>query len=135
MTVRRAAALALLACAFALATWLAGWWGVALVAAAWGAIGARRRRGLGAEGAPPRWEYARAPSPSRQAALAAPAAWLLILAWQAAHAPVAALAARLAGVMQLPTPALPLATLLFAALLAWSAAAVAMGVAGLARRG
>lgn len=108
--------IALLALAFALATRVAGWWSVPIVAAAWGAMA----RGRAAA--------------AREAALATAAGWALLLAWQATRGPLGALAARLAGVLGVPAPALVLVTLLWGALLAWSAGVVARYTASVVRR-
>lgn len=101
----------MLATALALATWLAGWWGVPLVAAAWGLMSRRRT------------------DAAREAALAAILAWAILLAAQAARGPLGDLAARLGSAMRAPAPILMLVTVLFAALLAWSAATVARSIA------
>ncbi|HEU4566115.1 MAG TPA: hypothetical protein VFS05_15750 [Gemmatimonadaceae bacterium] len=108
--------IALLALALALATLVAGWWGVPVAAAAWGVMA----RGRAAA--------------AREAALAAAIGWALLLAWQATRGPLGALASRLAGVFGVPTPALILITLLWGALLAWSAAAVARYAASIVRQ-
>jgi hypothetical protein len=97
-------AVLLLAAAFAIATVVLGWWSVPIVAAA----GAVVRRGI------PRTVW--------MAALAAALAWAALLAWLAARGPLGVLATQLAGVMTLPAVVLPLVTVIFPALLAWSAA-------------
>lgn len=104
----------LLVAAFALASWI-GWWAVPLVAALWGAL----RPGF--------------PKPILAAALAALLGWALWLLVDYLDDPAALerLAARVAAIMQLPAPFLFLLTLLFPALLAWSAAALACGLANL----
>jgi hypothetical protein len=111
---RTAGALLLLVAAFALASWI-GWWAVPLVAALWGFL------------------RPAVPRPILTAALAGLlgwAVWLLIdLSYEAAA--LGRLGSRLAGVLQLPAPVLFLLTLLFPALLAWSSAALACGLAGL----
>ncbi|MDQ3698676.1 MAG: hypothetical protein M3373_11735 [Gemmatimonadota bacterium] len=105
------AGVTLLAAAYALATWVFGWLGVPLVAAAWGLV-------------------ARAsPDATRQAAFAAAAGWAILLAWQSTRGPVGTVAATLGRSMALPTAAVVILTLLFAAALAWSAATVARGLA------
>ena len=108
------AAFLLLVAAFALGSWV-GWWTVPAVAALWG------------------WQRPSVPRPILAAALAAPLAWGVWLAVDAVRGGGAAgvLAGELASVMRLPAPALVLITLLFPALLAWSAAAVACRAAGL----
>lgn len=110
MIARRAGRMILLAAAFGLATWLVGWRGVPAVAAAWGAVG-WRRRGTAAD-----------------SALAAALAWTALLAMVAARGDLLAFAGRLGGIFQLPGHAVILATLLFAAALAWSAATVAIAL-------
>ena len=96
-----------LAAALALGTWLAGWWAVPAIAALYGLLaGARARSGV-------------------EAAVAAAFAWGgLLLAFRLAGFPIGALAGRLAGVVQLPEPALYAAVVLLPALLAGSAAAL-----------
>jgi len=111
--VRAVVAFLLLVAAFALASWL-GWWGVPLVAGLWGAL----RPGVA--------------KPIRAAVLAALLGWLLWLLFDAVGNPaaLARVAVRLAAVLQLPALLLLLLTLLWPALLAWSAAALACGLAG-----
>lgn len=106
MMLRALVRILLLAAAFALATVGFGWWTVALVAALWGIIARGLRSG------------------AFVAAVAAMLGWGALLAWGAVHGPVVELAVKLAAVMQIPPAALVLATLIFPALLAWSAAAV-----------
>jgi hypothetical protein len=117
--------LALLAAAFALATWAFGWWTVPALAAAWGAV---RARGAPAPGGAP---MNRSPA---EAGLAALLAWAALLAMAAARGPAGALAGRLAGVMRIPAPALVVVTLVFPAALAWSAATAARALAALPGR-
>ena len=99
---------AALVAAFALATRL-GWWAVPVVAALWGVM----RPAVNA--------------PAATAALAAASAWALWLlaSWQADHDAMSILSTRLGGVMRVPPTVLILLTLLLAAVLAWSAAALA----------
>ena len=92
----------LLAAAMVAATAWLGWWTLPVLAGAWGL------------------RYA-----PLDAALAAALSWGGLLAWQAARAPVMVLAERVGGIFSLPSWAMLLLTPLFAALLAWSAAAVA----------
>jgi len=103
-----------LALAFALAAWL-GWWALPAVAALWGAL----RPGV--------WR------PMLSAALAAMAGWGGWLALDAlqGHGALKRLGNLLAPVMHAPYPLLLLLTLLFAGLLAWSAAALACGLVNL----
>lgn len=95
------------AVAVALGTWYGAWWAPAL----WGAI-------VGAA-----WARAR---PARWAALAAALGWalLLVVPWLQGH-PVGTLARGLSASLGLPTWGFVLATPLFAALLAGSAARAA----------
>ncbi|PYP80914.1 MAG: hypothetical protein DMD35_03670 [Gemmatimonadetes bacterium] len=99
--------LALLATAIAMAslTWLLGWWGIVIAALVAGTLLRRR-------GAP--WLVA----------LSAIVAWGALLAVDSFGGRFAALATSIAGVMRVPVPALLIVTLLFGALLAWSAAVV-----------
>jgi len=109
----RAFAWLLLLAAFALSAWV-GWWMVPVVAALWG-------------GLRPAVRY-----PVLGAALSGGLGWgLWLLAdWASDPAAFARVGGRVAGVMGMPAWALLLTTLLFAALLAWSAAALAHGLAG-----
>lgn len=96
---------ALLAAGFAVATYGLGWWSVPLVAALWGFFSPDAHR-------------------VRNAGLAAAAGWAALLLLDAARGPVGAMAAQLGELMNLPAFGLYALTLLFPALLAWSAAAV-----------
>jgi hypothetical protein len=109
VSVRALATIVSLVVAFAAGTWLLGWWTVPVVALAYGLWNGR--------------SVTRAPG-SPVVALAAALAWGLLLAAAAVSAPVAALAGRLGALMGQPSFALYAATLLFPALLAWSAAAL-----------
>ncbi len=111
---RKAASFLALVAAFALASWL-GWWGVPAVAALWGLL------------RPGTWR------PILSAALAASFGWgfWLLLDWMQGQGALARLGSRVGTVMQVPFPLLLLLTLLFPALLAWSAAALSCGLAGL----
>lgn len=110
---RTALRIALLAAAFAVATLLFGWWGVPIVAIAWGAI-AWRTRGSGLI-----------------AALAAVIAWTVFLAWSASRGPVGELASTLGAIMGAPGVAIVGLTLLFAAALAWAGGRMAAGIAAI----
>jgi len=103
-----------LAAAFALASWL-GWWAVPAVAALWGLL------------RPGTWR------PMLSAALAASLGWgfWLVLDATQGHGGLGRLGTRVGHVMHAPFPALLLGTLLFAGLLAWSAAALSCGLANL----
>ncbi len=109
----KAGSFTILIAAFALATKL-GWWTVPLVAALWGLLRPRLAR------------------PALSAAAAAGLAWVVWLAFDAVRGQGAlgVLATRLGSVMRLPVPALFLMAILFPALLAWSASALAGGLAG-----
>jgi hypothetical protein len=111
MIVRSLARLILLAAAFALATAAFGWWTVPLVAALWGLMAGTLRRA------------------SLTSTLAAALGWGILLGWGAMHGPVVELARKLGGVMQLPPLVLVAATIVFPALLAWSATVVARAAA------
>jgi hypothetical protein len=87
---------------FAAGTWLFGWWTIPVVALVFGLLPAR---------------------PSL-VAVAAAAAWLALLLVDAAGGSITRLAGVLAGVMGLPSAALLLVTLLFPAVVAWSAASL-----------
>jgi hypothetical protein len=101
--------------AVALLTWLLGWWGVVVAALVAGALLWRRRAGA--------WLVA----------LAAVVAWGSLLVVDSSGGHFATLAASLAGVMRVPAPALMIVALLFAALLAWSAAVVGSEIGRLVR--
>ena len=95
----------LLAAAFALGTWILGWWAVPLLGAIWGML----RRGR------PRFASAFA---------AAALAWAALLAFDAARGPMGRLTTVMGGIFWMPGPVLLLVTLLFAALLAACASQV-----------
>lgn len=99
----RLARVVLLAEAFAVATYAAGWWSVPIIAIAWALFSKDANR-------------------ARFAALCAAGGWATLLLLDVAKGPVAAMGLRLGGVMGVPSVVLFLATLLFPALLAWSAA-------------
>lgn len=101
-TLRAAGVVLLLGAAFALGGWAAPWWGVAVIAAA-AALG-------------------RVATPGK-IALGAGLGWGALLALGAARAPVGKLAAMLGALLHTPAAVLVLLTVLFPALLAWSAAA------------
>ena len=93
----------LLAEAFAVATYGVGWWSVPVVAALWGFFSGDAHR-------------------ARNAALAAAGGWGTLLLLDAARGPVGTMARQLGEVMGVPSLVLYALTLLFPALLAWSAA-------------
>jgi hypothetical protein len=104
--------IAFVAAAMAALTWLVGWWGVLVAALVIGFV--FRAEGGGG------WRIA----------VAAALAWAALLAIDAVSGPVGLLGQRLGGVLRVPAVVLVLVTLLFPALLAWSAAtlvAVALG--------
>jgi hypothetical protein len=96
-------------------TWLLGWWGVVVAALLAGALLQHRRAGA--------WLIA----------LAAVVAWGSLMLVDSVGGRFAALATSLAGVMRVPAPALLIVALLFAALLAWSAAVVGSEIGRLVR--
>ncbi|MDH5235318.1 MAG: hypothetical protein OEW77_10185 [Gemmatimonadota bacterium] len=98
--------------AMALATWMAAWWTVPIVGAAWAFV---------------RREDAAAPL---LAGLAAMAAWALLLLISAATANVGAVLRVVGAAMQLGPAALVALTLAFAGLLAASAGALVRAVVG-----
>lgn len=105
--------IALLAAAFALATYAFGWWAVPFLAAIW-AVLARDT-----------------PAAARDATMGALAGWAVLLVWAALSGPVWTLADQLGGVMEIPRVLLIAITLSFPAILAW---ATTTTVAALASR-
>jgi Na+-translocating ferredoxin:NAD+ oxidoreductase RnfD subunit len=103
------------AAAAATLTWLLGWWGVAVAALIAGVL-LRRRRGAA-------WLIA----------LAAVVGWSALIVVDTIGGRFSTLAASISGVMRVPAPALLVVTLLFGALLAWSAAVVGSEAGRLAR--
>jgi hypothetical protein len=104
------------AAAMAALTWLLGWWGVLVTALVIGFV--FRAEGGGG------WRIA----------VAAALAWAGLLAIDAATGPIALVGQRLGGVLRVPAVVLMLVTVLFPALLAWSAATVAASVTSPLRR-
>jgi hypothetical protein len=98
---RRPLSVALLILAMLASTWIAGWWGVALVAAAWG------------------WR-----GKAMDAAIAAFVAWAALLAFAGGSATLLPFARRLGGIFSLPGWGMIVITPVFAGLLAWGAAAL-----------
>jgi len=96
--------------AFAVVTYAVGWWGVPVLALICGLAVDPKARAL------------------RFVALCAPAGWASLLLLDAARGPLGELARRFAGVMGLPPLVLILITLLFPALLAWSAASIGVAI-------
>lgn len=103
----------LLAAAFALGTWILGWWAVPLIGAAWGLMRRRRARFL-------------------DAFAAAAIAWVALLAFDAARGPLGRLTTVMGGIFLMPGVLVLVVSVLFAALLAGCAAQVA-GTARVAR--
>lgn len=84
-------------------TFALGWWTVPIVGAVWALLSGGRNR-------------------AAIAGFAAAAAWIALLLLDAAKGPIGLISARLGGVLSVPPVLLWLATPLFAAGLAWSAA-------------
>lgn len=103
MNARAVVKVVLLAEAFAVATFGLGWWSVPIVAVIWAVISRDENR-------------------ARIAALCAAGGWATLLLLDIAKGPVVMMGSQLASVMNLPAAVLYLLTLLFPALLAWSAA-------------
>ncbi len=99
--------LILLATAFAIATFVVGWWAVPIVAAVYAAISSAQRGSAILSG------------------FAAMLGWAALLAITAARGPVGTLAAELGGVLNLKPIAVIAVTIAFPGLLAISAAVVA----------
>lgn len=100
----------IVAAAMAVLTWLIGWWAVPLVAAFVGSV-----------------LYARG-GVAWRVALAAAIAWALLLIVNATAGRLGVTATTVGGVLRMPGVVLVLITLAFPALLAWSAATVAIAV-------
>ena len=109
----------IVAAVMAVLTWLIGWWAVPLVAAFVGGV-LYVREGVA-------WRMA----------LAAALAWALLVMVNATTGRLSVAATTLGGVLRVPGVVLVLITLAFPALLAWSAATVAIAMRRLeaARRG
>ena len=104
---RRALAVGVFALCTAATTAAAGWWTIPLLAAAWMRV------------------LRRSDATATICALGAASGWTLLLAWDAAHGPVGTVARRVGGVFLLPGWGFVSLTLLFAALLAVTAATAA----------
>ena len=100
----------LLAVVFACATWVIGWWGVAIVALIAGVV------------------YRRDGGRAWRVALGAAEGWALLLLVDAVGGHFGRVATTVAGAMSLPAAALLVVTLLFPALIGWSGATVAAHV-------
>jgi hypothetical protein len=107
--------LVLLAAAFAIATFVLGWWAVPVVAAVYAAMSSAQRSSALASG------------------LAAMLGWAALLAIAAARGPVGTLAAELSGILQIKPLGVYAVTIAFPGLLAISAAIVARAVTGRTR--
>ena len=105
MTLNRAIGDILLAEAFAVATFAFGWWTVPVLAALYAIASSNPKR-------------------ARAAGLCALAGWGTLLLLDFAKGPVAEMGHRLGGVMGVPSVVLYVLTLVFPALLAWSAAKI-----------
>jgi hypothetical protein len=108
--------LTIVAAILAALTWIVGWWAVPLVAAVAGAL-LWTRRGIA-------WLVA----------FAAVVAWSALILVDGSNGHFNVLAGVVAGTLQLPAGALLTVTLLFAALLAWSAATIGAEIGRVSRR-
>ena len=108
-------ALLVTAISVAALTWTVGWWGVVIAALLAGAV-LWRRRGVA-------WLVA----------LAAIVAWIALILMNAIGGRFATLASSIGGVMRVPPAVLLIVTLLFGALLAWSAAVLGSEIGRAAR--
>lgn len=95
--------------AFAVTTFAFGWWAVPLLAFAWAAFVDTRR-------------------PVMFATLCATSAWIAVLLLDAARGPVDIVAARFGGILGFPSVVLIAVTVIYAALLSWSASFVGAAV-------
>jgi len=108
---------AIVAAIVAVLTWILGWWSVPLVAAVAGAV-LWTRRGIA-------WLIA----------FAAGIAWSALILVDGVGERFGALARVVGGTLRVPAGALLAVTLLFAALLAWSAATIGAEIGRITRRG
>lgn len=92
------------------ATWFIGWWGVAVVAVAAAYV------------------LRATPAITWRIALAAAEGWAFILVIDALIGPLSTAALMLGSIMSIPGPALLGVTLLYPALVAWSAASVTVNL-------
>jgi len=95
--------------AFAVTTYAFGWWAVPLLAFAWAAFVHTRR-------------------PVLFATICAASAWAAMLLNDAARGPVTTVGDRFGGILGIPSIALMAITILFAALLGWSASCLGAAV-------
>jgi hypothetical protein len=107
--------LVLLATAFAIGTWVLGWWAVPLIGAVYAAISSAQRSSAIVSG------------------VAAMLGWGALLAIDASRGPIAALTAELAGILQLRPAGIYAVTLAYPGLLAITAAVVARAFTDRAR--
>jgi hypothetical protein len=105
----------LLATAFAIATWVLGWWAVPVVAAVYAAISSAQRSSAVVSGT------------------AAMLAWGALLAIDASRGPVGTLATELAGILRISPVGIYAVTIAYPGLLAISAAVVARAATGRSR--
>ena len=108
---------AIVAVVLVAATWVLGWWGVPLIAAVVGAL-LYTRRGI-----------------AGLVALAAVIAWSVLILVDGASGRFGALGGVVSRTLHLPAAALLTVTLLFAALLGWSAAAFGVEIGRVRQRG
>jgi hypothetical protein len=105
--------LVVLAAVMAAGTLYVGWWAVPVIAALWGLLAGWRAHGTGRAGL---------------AAAAAALGWAALLALDALGGRLVGLAELFARTARLPAAVFPVLTLVFPALLAWAAAALAGSV-------
>ena len=106
-----------LGAAFAAGTLYVGWWSVPAIALAWGWLVGPTRR------------------PATRAAAGVALAWMGFLAHDAMRGPAGRLARTLGALMHLPAVVVVVVTVLFAVILAWSAALVGSESAPASRAG
>jgi hypothetical protein len=107
--IQRIVKIVLLSELFAVGTYALGWWTVPVIALLWAFLTRDANRAM-------------------FAALCAALGWTTLLLLDLARGPVLTMASRLGGVMGIPSMALLAVTLVFPALLAWSAAALAVNL-------
>lgn len=105
----------MLGAAFAAGVFFVGWWSVPAIALAWG------------------WLMGPTRQPAIRAAAGAALAWMGWLAYDAMRGPAGRLARTLGQLMHLPAVVLVVVTVLFAIILAWSAATVGSEIAPASR--
>ena len=97
--------IAALALAVALGTWVLGWMSVPMIALVFGAMAARRTAPM-------------------EALVAVIAAWLALLGVQTLRGSTGEVARTIGGIVGVPAWVVPVATIVFGALLAWSGAVI-----------